>query len=145
MILNREEGGYARGDVIRLYGGFKYTASGNVVDTIRDGNSKCVASVTRVSAGLYEVTFDTGFPIPERLVTARAWVRQSTTVGKVLFAHVPESTYSQSTRKFRIQTIVVGDVALSAYTDPAAGDPDDQARVEFELIGSISSIGTDPA
>lgn len=148
MILQREDGGYARGDVIRMFGSFKFTAAGTLVDTIRDGNSKSIATVTRVSAGLYEITFDTGFPIPERFVTTRAWVNQSATVGKILVASVVESgtgAYSQSTRKFRIQTVVVGDVALSAYADPAAGDPDDQARIGFELVGSISSPGTDPA
>lgn len=148
MILNGESGGYANGVVVRLCGSFKYTAAGNLVDTIRDGHSFCVSSVTRVSAGLYELTFDAGFPIPERLITARAWVNQSAVVGKILVASVVESgtgAYSQSTRKFRIQTVIVGDVALSAYADPAAGDPDDQARIGFELVGAITSNGTDLA
>src|ERR1051325_6161451 len=103
MLLQQESGGYLRGTVMRLCGSFKYTAAGNLVDTIRDGQSKAVATVTRVSAGLYEVTLGDTYPIPERLVTARAWVNQSATIGKVLVGEVVESgtgAYSQSTRKF---------------------------------------------
>jgi len=148
MLLQQESGGYARGTIVRLNGSFKYTTSGNVVDTIRDGNSKAVASVTRISAGLYEVTLGDTYPLPERLITARAWVNQTATVGRVMVGEVVESgtgAYSQTTRKFRIVLKLVGDVALSAYTDPSQSDPDDQARICFELVGSTSSIGTDPA
>lgn len=219
-MTQREEGSYVRGENVHIYGSFKYTASGNLVDTIRDGNSRIIASVTRVSAGLYEVQIDTsGFPIPERLVVARAWVNEAAAYTKSMKAHVVESgtgAYSQSTRKFRLTTIRDG--AVPAYTTgvtvtanstgalPNAGpvllvtgtagtvtgemilmsiapvrtrtaqvtyaagvptvnflagdavtactvlqlggtpdDPDDAARICFELVGSISSPGTDPA
>lgn len=146
MILNEEKGGYMMGQVVRLCGGFKYTASGNVVDTIRDGRSKCIASVSRTSAGLYRVTFDTGFPIPERCVTKRAWkTAGSSTPAKACIVEVVEGSYSQSGRYFDIVVTVVGDTANSAYADPVVGDPDDASRIEFELVGSISSPGTDPA
>lgn len=145
--LNQEKGGFALGPIVRYYGSFKYTAAGNVVDTIRDGASKCFASVSRVSAGLYEITLAAGVQLPTREIFIRAFKSAgSATPAKACNVEYVAGTYDTATRKFRILCTVVGDTALSVYTDPAPGDPDDGCRFGWELVGSISSLaGLDPA
>ena len=55
------------------------------------------------------------------------------------------ASYSQSARTAQIVVYTVGDVAGSAYADPVVDDLNDNDRINFELIGSISSAGTDAA
>lgn len=136
---------YANGTLVKLIGSFKYTAAGNLVDTIRDGHSFVVATVTRVSAGLYEVTFDAGFPIPEIPITERAWLSISATPTTVCKAEYVVGSWNQSTRKFRIVVTKIGAIAAPTVLALAITDPDDQSRIHFEVVGSINSAGTDLA
>jgi hypothetical protein len=99
--LNPELGSYAQPGIVRINGSFQ-TNGASAPTVIRDGNSKIVA-VTRVSAGLYEVTLDaSGFPIPQtpiNILTGRHVL--SSPVG-VAQANYVGGSWSQSTRKFRI-------------------------------------------
>lgn len=134
MVLTQEKGGYARGQVVRLHGSFRINGTSDP-DDIRDGNSSCVASVARVSAGLFTVTFDAGFPIPEKLVSWRADVSQVAAPTSACRAHLIVDSYSQSSRSFQIQCL--------DFETPSVVDPDDNDQVSFELVGSVSSVGTD--
>jgi len=133
MVLQQECGGYARGEPIRLYGSFTTRAT-SAPDQVRDGNSKIV-SVVRTSTGLYTVTLDKGFPIPEKLVHAEAQLHTTATPTVFASAKYVTGSWSQSARTFQIVT-----TTSSAVADPDTGD-----RISFELVGSISSVGTDPA
>jgi len=139
MILNRESGGYLQGEVVRLCGSFRIDGTDDP-DVIRDGNSNCIASVGRDSAGLFTVTFDAGFPLPERLVSWKVSIaRAAVPTQEVTSCHLVVDTYSQSTRSFKIATVDGAD-----GTDGAV-DPDDNDMIAFELVGSINSAGTDAA
>lgn len=145
MEYVREEGTYINGRPVRLLGSFQTNGAG-AVTIIRDGHSFAVASVARISAGLFEVTFDAGYPIPERCVFEHCWgtpLAAQTTIGKW---DVVAASYNSSTRKVRFQFVKIG--ALAAPTTLAlsiTADADAGERVNFELIGSISSSGTDLA
>ena len=141
MILTTEKGGYVRGIPTRLSGSFRINGT-STPDTIRDGNSKSVASVTRVSAGLFTVKFDAGFPVPERLVNWHVELSQAANPTVWSRAHMVIDSWSQSTRSFQVQVLkstAAGDTA------DAASDADDNDQVSWEIFGSISSVGTDPA
>lgn len=139
MILQEEKGGYARGLPVRLYGSFRINGT-STPDAVRDGQSKCVASVARVSAGLFTVTFDAGFPIPERLVSWRvSMARAAVPTQEVTECNMVVDSYSQSTRSFQIATVDGADGSNAAV------DPDDNDQIAWEIVGSISSVGTDPA
>lgn len=142
---NRERGGYANGEIVRLYGSFQ-TNGASAPTVLRDGHA-FLFTVARISAGLFEITFASdGFPIPEKLVTERAWGTPAgapTLIGKW---DVVAGSYSQTTRKFRVQFTKIG--ALAAPTTLAlsvTADADTGERVSFELVGSINSAGTDLA
>lgn len=139
MVLTQEKGGYARGQVVRLHGSFRIDGT-NDPDVVRDGNSACVASVDRDSAGLFTVTFDDGFPIPETLVSggAKLW-RAAVPTQIVTECNLVVGSYSQSTRSFQIACVDGADGTNAAV------DPDDNDMISFELVGSVSSVGTDPA
>lgn len=139
MILNKEKGGYCQGAVVRLVGSFQINGT-STPDHIRDGKSNCVASVARVSAGLFTVTFDTGFPIPEKLVFSSANLQQQANPTVWSRAHIIGDSYSQSARTFQIQVLKAN---ATADTADAASDADDNDWVCFELVGSINSSGTD--
>lgn len=135
MVLNQEKGGYALGPQVRLFGAFRINGTSDP-DTLRDGGSHIV-SVARVSAGLFRVTLDTGFPIPEIPVKMTAELEQAATPTNFCKAYVVRDTYSQANRQFDIQ--------VRTCAANAASDADDNDIVCFELVGSISSAGTDPA
>ncbi len=139
MVINEEKGGYARGQVVRLHGSFRIDGTDDP-DVIRDGNSSCVSAVERGSAGLFTVTFDEGFPIPETLVSWKvSMARAAAPTQEISECHLVVDTYSQSTRSFQIATCDGVDGSNAAV------DPDDNDMISFELVGSISSVGTDPA
>lgn len=143
-ILNRELGSYDACDVVRLYGSFEVNGT-TTPDLIRDGRKNSF-TVSRVSAGLFEVTFSDDYVLPQRLIFEQATLSCAATLtAKAQGCYVVKDSYNYVTRKFRIVCYTVGDVALSAYTDPVVGDPNDNDRVNFELVGSISSAGTDLA
>ncbi len=138
MILYPTLGTYSPGQMA-MCGGFQLGAAGATV--LRDGTKVSSAqkmfTVTRVSAGLYTVTFTAGFPIPERPFVQLTLQQAAapTVAGK---AHEVKSSWSQTTRSFQIQIQSVG-------TTPAASDLDAGDRVNFRIEGAISSVGTDPA
>lgn len=137
MVLTQEKGGYARGQVVRLHGSFRIDGT-NDPDEIRDGNSSCVASVVRESAGLFTVTFDAGFPLPEKLVSGgcKLW-RAAVPTQEISECNLVVDSYSQSTRSFQVACVDGADGSNGAV------DPDDNDMISFELVGSISSVGTD--
>jgi hypothetical protein len=143
MKTEREAGGYAR-QVIRLMGSFQINGT-STPDVIRDGKSALIKSVVRDSAGLFTVTLNDHGTLPSLMITERAWASPKSSPVKVVDAGVVVGSYSQSTRSFQIQTNVIADTGASSYTDPAVGDPDDNSRINFELVGSLTSAGTDAA
>lgn len=143
-ILQSELGSYDGRQIVRFYGSFQANLD-TTPDLVRDGK-RASFTVARTSAGLYTITFAAGFPIPQRLIYESASLSCAATLtAKAQQAHIVRESYSQSTRSFQIVIYTVGDVALSAYADPAVSVPNDNDRINFELIGSISSAGTDPA
>lgn len=143
MKTEQEHGGYGKG-VLRIYGSFQINGTSNP-DVIRDGNTNLIESVVRDSAGLFTVTLREGATLPARCVTEDAWPSPIGTPVKVVTCGIVVGSYSQATRSFQVQTNIVASTAYSAYTDPAVGDPDDNSRVNFELVGSRLSVGTDAA
>lgn len=135
MVLEQEKGGYARGLPVRMYGSFQTNAT-SAPTVIRDGGSQCIKSVTRVSAGLYNVVFDTGFPVPALDVVKFASLESTATPTIIAQANVV--SWTASTRTLQI-------VCYHTSGTPGVGDPDTGSRIDFELAGSISSVGTDPA
>ncbi len=136
MILNREKGGYCLGSVVRLTGSFRIDST-NDPDVIRDGHSACISAVDRESAGLFTVTFDDGFPLPEKLVGWGVDLAQGVAPSQPCYAYYVVDSYSQVTRSFQVQCL--------DYSTPSAVDPDDNDMIAFELVGSIDSSGTDAA
>jgi len=139
MVLTQEKGGYARGQVVRLHGSFRIDGTSNP-DVIRDGNSAYVASVTRVSAGLFTVKFDKDFPIPEILTSWKiSMARAAVPTQEITECNLVVDSYSMSARTFQVACVDGSDGSNGAV------DPDDNDMIGFELVGSISSVGTDPA
>lgn len=103
-------------------------------DGIRDGNSNQIASVTRVSAGLFEVTIADRWAMIQRPVTLQAWTCPAdVTPTSATQLGVVEGTYSAITRKFRVL----------ASVGATATDPEDNTRVCFRITGSMSPVGLD--
>lgn len=144
--LQKELGTFDGRDIVRYYGSFALTDASGTPGVIRDGR-RAHFTVTRISTGLFEVTVDSSVPcVPERLIYESANLSCAAVLAaKAQGCYVVVGSWTPSTRKFRIVTYTVGDVALSAYTDPAVGDPNSGDRINFELIGSICSSGTDLA
>lgn len=143
MILEKELGGYSR-SIVRYFGSFQTNGS-SAATVIRDGKTGLIKTVTRVSAGLYTVKFQDGIPLPARMIIERAFKSGVAVSVKSQTVEVVKGSYSQANRQFQIICNTVGDTSLSAYADPAPGDPDSGDRLGFELVGSISSAGTDAA
>lgn len=133
MILSRELGGYGKG-IVRLFGSFRVDGL-NDPDVIRDGNTHMVESVERDGSGLYTVTLAPRFEIPKRLISARADVATAASPTLAGWAYFVVDSYSQATRSFQ--------VAFYSYDNSQRDDPDDNVIFSWELIGSLSSIGTD--
>lgn len=139
MILNTEKGGYCMGTPVRLCGSFRIDGTDDP-DVIRDGRSHSVASVVRESAGLFTVTFDAGFPIPERLVSWKVdMARAAVPTQEISECHLVVDSYDPATRSFQVATVDGVDGSNAAV------DPDDNDMIAFELFGSINSAGTDAA
>jgi hypothetical protein len=136
MVLNREKGGYCLGQVVRLCGSFRIDST-NDPDVIRDGNSDCVSAVDRESAGLFTVTFDDDFPLPEMLISWSVDIAQTVSPSAFVKPHMVLDSYSQVTRSFQIQCL--------DFSTPSATDPDDNDMISFEIVGAIDSSGTDAA
>jgi hypothetical protein len=141
----KEDGSNVR-RAMSIRGSFKYTAAGNLVGVIRDGKSSLIASVTRVSPGLYTVALNTSskYPVPLRNVTETVKVSHSATPTKVSDAKYVAGSWDPVAKTFQIVNLVVGTVGGAAAA-PVVGDPDDGARISFTLVGSLSGAGTDAA
>lgn len=132
-------GVYSPGQVMVL-GAFKTVSSSNPT-VVRDGSKVSLSqkkfTVTRVSAGLYTVTFTAGYPLPTVPFIYVTLAQAAAPTNDAVVA-VVRDTWSNSTRSFQIQIQTNG-------TTPAATDGDVGDLVTFLLIGSTSSAGTDPA
>ncbi len=134
MRLQPDWGTYIPG-LVTLEGSFRVNGTSDP-DDIRDGHTNVISSVLLTSTGLFTVTFDSGFPIPEKLVSWNVNISQGVAPGaETSFAYLVVDSYSQVTRSFQIQ-ITDGDT-------PAANDPVDNDCVSFMLRGSVTSAGTD--
>lgn len=140
MILSRELGGYGK-DVVRYFGSFRINGTSDP-DTIRDGNSALVDSVSRASAGLFTVTLAQGPVYPENLITSHISIDRAAVPTQEGEIHMVVDSYDPVGRTF--QVAFTGDTSTSSLT-PKAYDPDDNDMVTWELVGSIGSVGQDPA
>lgn len=140
MILEPKRGSYSPG-LMDMYGGFQLNGA-SAPTVFRDGTNVTSASkmfsVTRVSAGLYEITWIAGFPLPA-LPFIFPKVAQGATPTNHIYASEVKSTWDPSTgnRKFRI--------LLRKTTDGSASDGDAGDRVSFYVCGSFIGPGIDPA
>lgn len=116
-------------------------------DGIRDFNTNLIDTVVRTSAGLYTVTLaDYARPWIPAQINGNAYIMPvDATPVLVCSCQVVEGSWSPVTRSFQILTTKVADVGASAYFDPAPADPDDNSRVCFQIIGSMSPAGQDAA
>ena len=116
-------------------------------DGIRDFNTNLIDTVVRTSAGLFTVTLaDYARPWIPAQINGKAFIMPvDATPVLVCACQVVEGSWSPVTRSFQILTTVVADTGASAYFDPAPGDPDDNSRICFEIVGSISPTGQDAA
>ena len=132
-------GVYSPGQVM-VVGGFQLNGA-SAPTVFRDGTKVSSAqkkfSVSRVSAGLYTVTFTGGYPLPT-LPFIHPSLEQAAAPTADAYAFLVKGSWSTSTRSFQVQLQTVG-------TTPAATDADAGDRVTFLFLGSTSSAGTDPA
>jgi hypothetical protein len=139
MIQYPLHGSYSPSQLV-MVGAFKTVTSGNPT-VLRDGTkvsaSQKMFSVTRNSAGLYTVTFASGFPLP-RLPFIYATLHQAAAPTNDAVLHVVRDSWNTSTRSFQVQIQTNG-------TTPAATDGDAGDVVSFMLVGAIDSVGVDPA
>lgn len=143
-ILQQELGSYDGRDMVRFYGSFQVNGTSDP-DLIRDGKKNQI-TVVRSNTGLFTVTIGGEFPLPERLVYEAAHLSCAAALtAKAQTCHIVRGSYSQAARTFQIVCYTVGDVAGSGYADPVVGDPNDNDRINFELIGSVTSAGVDAA
>ncbi len=145
MILNKEKGGYINGQVVRLCGSFRVDGTSNP-DVIRDGNSGAIESVVLTSTGLFTVTLEGTWPIPQRLVSWNVDCARGVAPTQPGEAHLVVDSYDQVTRSFAIQFTGPTDSAgADSNAAPLALNPDDNDMICFELVGCIDSTGTDAA
>jgi hypothetical protein len=131
MQTQPDRGSYSR-SVVTLRGSFQ-TNGASAPTVIRDGKAALIKSVVRESAGLFTVTFNDHGMLPSRLITERADLSVAAG-GSAAQANVVDESYSQGDRTVQIVTSSAG----------AAADTTG-LRVNFELVGSVSSAGTDAA
>lgn len=118
-----------------LVGSFRINLA-TTPDDLRDGNSNMLLSVTRVSAGLFTVTFDpTCRPIPEKDVSIDAWLMPIDVTPVAIVVGALADSWNPTTKSFQI--------ICSAAATGVATDPEDNSRICFEVLGSISPVGKD--
>jgi hypothetical protein len=139
MQYNPNSKGYIGNQEVVLSGSFRIDGTDDP-DVIRDGNTNMVESVERDSAGLFIVTLASGFPIPERL---RSWkismARAAVPTQEISECFLVVDEYDHVERTFQIACVDGVDGSNAAV------DPDDNDMIAWELVGSISSVGTDAA
>jgi hypothetical protein len=135
--LEKELGGYSRW-VIREILSFQCNTT-NPPTIIRDGNSRLVLSVTRVSAGLFTVAMRTDRPsVKLYVVTDPALSQINTPPTQNCSVAFVEGSWNKSAGTFQLQV-------FSSAASAAAVDPDAGCRISVEMIGSINTVGTDAA
>lgn len=143
---NNDWGGYIVG-IMKVEGAFRINGTSDP-DAIHDGGTNVVKSVVRNAAGVFTVTLETaknGVPyIPAQVLRCPcdATASDTTPVRTVQPQYVTNS-WNPVTRSFQIVTMLVGNVAASAYFDVIPEDPDDNTWVSFELRGPASPAGND--
>lgn len=139
MIHYPLRGSYSPAQSVMM-GAFKTVTSGNPT-VLRDGTkvsaTQKMFSVTRVSAGLYTVTFTSGYPLPA-LPFIYATLHQAAAPTADAVLHVVRDSWNTSTRSFQLQIQTNG-------TTPAASDGDAGDVVSFLIVGALESVGQDPA
>jgi hypothetical protein len=144
MIIYKDLGSYSR-YVVREVCSFRL--NGTTPDKIRDGNSRLVKSVTRVSAGLYSVVLDAQRPVPlsassvAKHICVNVSLAQSATPTNRCNAWYVKDSYTLSgAGSSRVATL---QVQVQLYNAATASDADVGDRVSIELIASINSTGYD--
>ncbi len=138
MQLRPDYGTYIPG-LVTLEGSFRADST-NDPDDVRDGNTNIIDSVVRESTGLFTVTFDVGFPLPEKLVFETASHQPAIAATVPLEVKIVADSYSQADRSFQIQVKKATNADTTTLT---VADPADDDRIGFYLRGSIVGIGTD--
>lgn len=136
MKLEKELGSYSRW-IQHEYLSFQ-TNGASAPTVIRDGKTGLVKSVTRVSAGLYTVALRTDRPTMKYQISPVVSLTQINvppTQGSD--AYFVEGSWNQSAGTFQVQ--------VTNGTGTTNVDPDTGCRVAVRLVGSIRSVGTDPA
>lgn len=138
MIQYPLHGSYSPSQLI-MSGSFQLNGD-QAPSVLRDGTKVSSAqkmfTVSRASEGLYTVTFNDGYPIPERPFLHPS-IEQATDAVTVCIVEVVKNSWSKSTRSFQL---LVRDLSDGTASDGNAGD-----RVTFLIIGAIDSVGVDPA
>ncbi len=131
----------ASSGLLTIRGAFKIGAAG-AVGAIADAKSKAVASVTRISEGLYEVTLvpgRLGLPIVwSQIITPLAGVvlnDATPAAGELVAATYVSGSWNQTTRKFRIVTTGIDDELVE--------DPANAAAVWFAFTGPTGIASVD--
>jgi hypothetical protein len=138
-FLEREIGSYDARQRIRILGSFRTNGSG-APTILRDGKSSSF-SVARISAGLYTVTLLGEHCLPERLIHERADMSRGAVIGVGMTnAFIVDGSWNPTARTFQIVMLVTAAAGTVSVADPITGE-----RCNFELIGSLSSAGTDLA
>jgi hypothetical protein len=138
-VLNHELGSHDSRQVIRLYGSFQANGTSDP-DLLRDGKTALFTGA-RTSAGLFTITFASGFPIPERLVYESASLSCAATLAlKAQQAHIVRASYSQTARTVQIVVLMVGDVAGAGAGTVTCTTKANYADTDFMTIGDGLSV-----
>lgn len=129
-----DETQYAR-RVLILRGRFRINGT-TTPDEYRDGKAGIISTVTRVSQGLFEITFKPGFPIPQQVTFSVAHLGQAAAPTNHARAHMVRDTYDPVARTVRVATTRLG--------TPAVNDPDDNDVVDFTIVGPAINNFKDP-
>ncbi len=132
--LQREIGSYDARERIRLLGSFQTNGTG-APTILRDGATTSF-TVARISVGLFTVTFTGEHPLPEKLIYEQAPISRAAVVtgSARTDAYVVKDSYNRSARTFQI-------VALSTPTVAVVDSTGE--RINFELVGSVATAGSD--
>lgn len=106
------------------------TKAGQNPDAIRQGTAGFVKSVTR-SGGVYTVTFNPSFPIPQQLTYANANLHSSATPTKFCDAYYVKGSFDPVARTLQVA------VALTSQAGGASSiaEPDDGDWIAVDVSG----------
>lgn len=112
--------------VVELAFGFRINGV-TTPDGFRDGKANLIQSVVRNSAGLFTVTFKTGFRIPFQITHADVGVQQAAAPTADVQGYVVRDTYNPTARTVQVATRVTNTGVV--------GDPDDNDIVTVYIRG----------